>query len=102
MQYQVARVDTALREELGIADGLADPRVFVLDPCCGTGAYLVEVLRKIATTFLKEDQGMGALAELYTKKAAQERVFGFELLPAPFVVAHLQMGLLLQNLGRAV
>ena len=42
---------------------------------------------------------MGALAELYTKKAAQERVFGFELLPAPFVVAHLQMGLLLQNLG---
>jgi hypothetical protein len=30
---QVARVDTALREELDIPDGLADPRVFVLDPC---------------------------------------------------------------------
>jgi len=98
VQYQVARVDAALREELDIPDGLADPRVFVLDPCCGTGAYLVEVLRLIHK-FLKEDQGMGALAELYTKKAAQERVFGFELLPAPFVVAHLQMGLLLQNLG---
>ena len=27
-----------------------------------------------------------------------ERVFGFEILPAPFVVAHLQLGLLLQNL----
>ena len=98
VQYQVARVDAALREELDIPDGLADPRVFVLDPCCGTGAYLVEVLRYIHK-FLKEDQGMGALAELYTKKAAQERVFGFELLPAPFVVAHLQMGLLMQNLG---
>ena len=98
VQYQVARVDAALREELDIPDGLADPRVFVLDPCSGTGAYVVEVLRHIHK-FLKEDQGMGALAELYTKKAAQERIFGFELLPAPFVVAHLQMGLFLQNLG---
>ena len=41
----VARVDTVLREELGLADGLADQNVYVLDPCCGTGAYLVEVLR---------------------------------------------------------
>jgi hypothetical protein len=98
VQYQVARVDAALREELGVADGLADKNVIVLDPCCGTGAYLVEVLRHIHK-FLKEDQGMGALAEHYTKQAAQERVFGFELMPAPFVVAHLQMGLLLQNLG---
>jgi hypothetical protein len=96
VEYQVARVDAALREELGILNGLADPRVFVLDPCCGTGAYLVEVLRHIYR-FLKEDQGMGDLSQLYTKQAAQERVFGFELLPAPFVVAHLQLGLLLQS-----
>jgi hypothetical protein len=97
VQYQVARVDAALREELDIPDGLADPRVFVLDPCCGTGAYLVEVLRKIEKT-LKEEKGEGALAELTIKEAAQKRVFGFEIMPAPFVVAHLQMGLLLQNL----
>src|ERR1017187_9106781 len=97
VQYQVARVDAALREELDIPDGLADPRVFVLDPCCGTGAYLVEVLKKIEKT-LKEEKGEGALAQLSIKEAAQKRVFGFEIMPAPFVVAHLQMGLLLQNL----
>jgi hypothetical protein len=39
VQYMVARVDTVLREELDIPDGLADPRVYVLDPCCGTGHY---------------------------------------------------------------
>ena len=33
------------------------------------------------------------------KRAATERVFGFEILPAPFVVAHLQIGLLLAELG---
>jgi hypothetical protein len=98
VQYQVARVDAALREELDSPDGLADPRVFVLDPCCGTGAYLVEVLRVIAQT-LKVEKGEGALAELAVKEAAQQRVFGFEIMPAPFVVAHLQMGLLLQNLA---
>ncbi len=36
-----------------IADGLADPRVVVLDPCCGTGAYLVEVLDRIARTLAR-------------------------------------------------
>lgn len=50
VRYQVARVDTVLREELKVADGLADPNVVVLDPCCGTGAYLVEVLDHIART----------------------------------------------------
>jgi hypothetical protein len=50
VKYQVARVDTVLREELGLADGLADPNVIVLDPCCGTATYLIEVLRKIAET----------------------------------------------------
>jgi len=97
VQYMVTRVDTVLREELGIADGLADPRVYVLDPCCGTGAYLVAVLQRIATT-LREPGGDALLGD-DLKQAAMERVFGFELLPAPFVVAHLQLGLLLQTLG---
>ncbi len=98
VEYMVARVDTVLREELDIPDGLADPRVFVLDPCCGTGAYVVEVLRKIHETLT--ERGEGVLAAADVKKAAQERIFGFELLPAPFVVAHLQLGLVLQNLGQ--
>ena len=97
VKYMVARVDKVLREELDIADGLADPNVYILDPCCGTGAYLVEVLRKIDETL--KANGADALGGSDLKKAAIERVFGFEILTAPFVVAHLQLGLLLQNLG---
>ncbi len=97
VQYMVARVDSALRDELDIEDGLADPRVYVLDPCCGTGTYLVEVLKRISATL--QEKGEDALRSYDVKKAAIERVFGFELLPAPFVVAHLQLGLLLQHLG---
>ena len=97
VRYMVARIDKVLREQLHVANGFADPNVFVLDPCCGTGAFLVEVLRQIETT-LKANGGDALTAE-DIKTAAMERVFGFELLPAPFVVSHLQLGLLLQNLG---
>ena len=97
VKYMVERVDRVLREELKLPDGLADKNVYVLDPCCGTGSYLVEVLDRIHRT-LKE-RGEDALTASDLKEAAQRRVFGFEILPAPFVVSHLQLGLLLQNLG---
>ena len=96
VRYMVARVDRALKDDLGIPDGLAAENVYVLDPCCGTGAYLAEVLRRIAANL--EEQGLGALAGVAVRKAATERVFGFEIMPAPFVVAHLQVGLTMQNL----
>ena len=97
VRYQVERVDSVLRSELHIADGLADPNVVVLDPCCGTGAYLRAVLRRIATTL--NIKGGDALVAHDLKKAAMERIFGFEILPAPFVIAHLQLGLELETLG---
>ena len=96
VRHMVARVDKALKDDLGIADGLAADNVYVLDPCCGTGAYLAEVLRRIALNL--ESRGLGALTGSRVKKAAMERVFGFEIMPAPFVVAHLQVGLTMQAL----
>jgi len=97
VRYMVRRVDQVLVSELGIADGLADPQVYVLDPCCGTGAYLVETLAVIGERF--KAKGGDALAAQRLKKAMTERIFGFEILPAPFVVSHLQIGLLLAGLG---
>ena len=96
VRYMVARVDRALKDDLGIADGLAADNVYVLDPCCGTGAYLAETLKRIAAN-LKE-RGLGALTGARVKQAATQRVFGFEIMPAPFVVAHLQVGLTMQAL----
>ena len=96
VRYMVARVDRAVKDDLGLADGLAAENVYVLDPCCGTGAYLAEVLRRIAANL--SGRGLGALVGARVKQAAVGRVFGFEIMPAPFVVAHLQVGLTLQNL----
>ena len=59
VRYMVARVDRALKDDLGLADGLAADNVYILDPCCGTGAYLAETLRRIAANL--EARGEGAL-----------------------------------------
>ena len=96
VRYMVARVDMALKDDLGIEDGLAADNVYVLDPCCGTGAFLAETLRRIAANL--EGRGLGALTGSRVKQAATQRVFGFEIMPAPFVVAHLQVGLTMQAL----
>ncbi len=96
VRYMVARVDQTLKDDLDIPDGLAAENVYVLDPCCGTGAYLAEVLRRIAANL--QGRGLGALAGSRVKQAALNRVFGFEIMPAPFVVAHLQVGLTMQDL----
>ena len=99
VRYMVARVDRALKDDLGIADGLAADNVYVLDPCCGTGAYLAETLKRIDANLRGR---LGALTGARVKQAATERVFGFEIMPAPFVVAHLQVGLTMQALDAAL
>lgn len=99
VKYMIGRVDQVLREELGVAAGLADENVLILDPACGTGAYLVEVLRHIAAQLGGAANPLLATA---LRQAATSRIYGFEILPAPFVVAHLQLGLLLQQHGASL
>jgi len=96
VRYMVAQVDHALRTELGIEDGLASDDVHVLDPCCGTGTYLLEVLRLIYRRLGAETN---PLAALKLREAATKRLAGFELMPGPLVVAHMQIGLALQSFG---
>ena len=97
VRYMVERVDQVLRSELGLADGLADPSVWVLDPCCGTGAYQVEVLARIERTL--REKGEDALVAEDLKQAAMTRVAGFEIMPAPYVIAHWQVGHALRAAG---
>lgn len=50
VDYMVERIDQILRSEFEIEAGFADERVFVLDPCVGTGSYLLSVLRRMAAS----------------------------------------------------
>ena len=97
VRYQVQKVDRLLREQLGCPHGFADEQVVVLDPCCGTGAYLLEVVRCIAADL--HARGDDALVGPSVLQAVTNRVLGFEILTAPFVIAQLQLYLVLSELG---
>lgn len=96
--YQVARADHHLKHDLGIAAGIADPAVYVLDPACGTGTYVAAVLRHIHAANLANGEPQKVAVER-TRAAAVERVLGFEILPAAFIISHLHLARMLNKLG---
>ncbi len=75
VQYMVERVDHLLRTELGQPMGLASQQVRILDPCCGTGAYLTAVLQHIHRTLLESAGDDTALVPNELRTAALTRVF---------------------------
>ena len=99
VRYQVGKIDQLLRRDLGCTRGFADENVIVLDPACGTGAYLLEVLRYAAAQL--EEEGAGGTLAAKLLDAVCRRFIGFEILTAPFVISQLQLYLLLARLGAA-
>jgi hypothetical protein len=99
VRYMVERIDRLLRTELNQPLGFASPTVRVLDPCCGTGAYLTAVLSRIHRTLLETAGDDTALVPNDLQRAALSRIFGFEIMPAPFVIAHMEIARLLDDAG---
>jgi hypothetical protein len=96
VQFIVRAVDTVLRREFGM-QGLMDERALVLDPACGTGSFLYEIVRQVHAQVC-EQLGAGQWAD-YAREHLLPRLFGFELLMAPYTIAHLKLALELQHLG---
>jgi predicted helicase len=96
VQFIVRAVDTVLRREFGM-QGLMDARALVLDPACGTGSFLYEIVRQVHAQVCQH-LGAGQWAD-YARQQLLPRLFGFELLMAPYTIAHLKLALELQRLG---
>jgi len=97
VSYIVRSIDYLLKTKFNKPWGLADKDVMILDPACGTGTFLYFVIQQIYDT-LKEKGQLGGWND-YVKNHLLPRIFGFELLMAPYTVAHMKLGMLLKNLG---
>ncbi len=95
--YIVRSIDHLLKTRFNKPDGLADKNVFILDPACGTGTFLYHVIRHIHDTL--SAKGQKGAWNTYVSQNLLKRIFGFELLMAPYAVAHLKLSLLLKELG---
>ena len=97
ISYIVRSVDSLLKTELDRPDGLADDRTLILDPATGTGGFLLTVLEHIQAS-VTQTYGTAEWGQ-YVNANLVKRIFGFELLVAPYTIAHLKLGLFLQSQG---
>ena len=95
-------------EAVKIPSGTSSTQAFVqvLDPATGTGTFLVETIDLIHKTMTEKwrAQGSGekaikALWNDYVPKHLLPRLHGYELLMAPYAIAHLKIGLKLHETG---
>ena len=95
ISYIVRSVDSLLKTELNRPDGLADDNTLILDPATGTGGFLLTVLDHVRE-YVAETYGAGEWTQ-YINAELVRRIFGFELLVAPYTIAHLKLSLFLQD-----
>jgi hypothetical protein len=114
VSYIVRSVDHFLKKRFALSAGLADatvehyewereqdgkktklhvaaPKVLVLDPACGTGTFLYRVVDHIRQVFMDKDNA--GMWSSYVEEHLLKRLYGFELLMAPYAVAHFKLGL---------
>jgi len=99
VSFIVRSVDQILKTRFGLPRGLADTtrlsdgthKVLVLDPAVGTATFLYAVIDLIREEFMaRNDAGMWSA---YVRDHLLDRIFGFELMMAPYAVAHFKLAL---------
>jgi hypothetical protein len=88
-----------LESRMGKVLSFADDGVVVLDPGCGTGAYLLAALQ-LGLDRSAAREGLGALPGRASSLA--ENLHGFEILVGPYAVAHLRLTQQLLDAGASL
>ncbi|MCH8043919.1 MAG: N-6 DNA methylase [Planctomycetes bacterium] len=96
-------------DDLEIPEGATPDQAFVqiLDPATGTGTFLVEVVDVIHQTMVAKWKKLGhtemfdipGLWNEYVPKHLLPRLHGYELMMAPYAIAHMKIGLKLYETG---
>lgn len=96
------------QKELKIPQGVASesPFVQILDPATGTATFLVTVIEVIYDILSEKwkEQGLSEMQRVaawnaYVPKHLLPRLYGYELMMAPYTIAHLKIGLKLFETG---
>lgn len=105
VRFIVRSVDYLLEKDFGLASGLADTsklangihRVQILDPAVGTGTFISATIRIIYEKLIKSGQ-KGRWAT-YVHHDLLPRLHGFEIMMAPYTIAHLKLGMAFKETG---
>ena len=93
VRFIVRAADDILRRDFGLPAGLADKRVTALDFAAGTGTFMLEMFKLVF------GDNAPARRDMLARKHLLKNFFGFELLLAPFAIAHLKLSQFLKDSG---
>ena len=122
VQFMVRAVDEVLRSRFGLPLGIADatpwrnvaesngfdvprgvdpdkPFVSMVDPATGTGTFLVEWLRQTRTSFCQFEEPGDLRRHIH--ESVLPSMHAFELMLAPYAIAHLKVALELDEVAAA-
>lgn len=105
VQFIVRSVDYLLKKEFNLAMGLADTsklnngthRVQILDPAVGTGTFISTVIGVVYSRLL--ENGQKGRWPTYVHNDLLPRLHGFELMMAPYTIAHLKLSMAFGQTG---
>jgi len=105
VRFIVRAVDHILETEFGLSQGLADTsklssgthKVQILDPAVGTGTFISATIRIIYERLIKS--GQKGRWPAYVHHDLLPRLHGFELMMAPYTIAHLKLGMAFKKTG---
>ena len=91
VDYLVRAVDDVLRRDFGRGAGLGDKGLSLLDPAVGTGTFVLAAAQQ-AVANIASALGSGAVRAVLEEQVLRN-FYGFELLPAPYTIAHVKLAL---------
>jgi Type ISP C-terminal specificity domain/N-6 DNA Methylase len=100
VSFIVRSVHALLRSRLGWDDGLADPRVSLLDPAAGTMTFLTEAFGTALNAYVAA-HGMGGQAAL-VRDHLVPHFHAFEVMMAPYAIGHWRARLFFAERGLAL
>lgn len=95
ISYLVRSVDLLLKTHFHREEGLLDEHVQILDPATGTGTFLASIVRHVYDLL---HHALGGGWESYAKEKLLPRLYGFEVLMAPYTIAHLRLTTMLRKM----
>ncbi len=95
VDFIVRGVDSLLQTHFNIKHGIAEPSVLVLDIATGTGTFLNKVIELVFQKYPLSKFTWNA----HVSDKLLKRIFGFEILMAPYAIAHLKLAHLLKQQG---
>ena len=73
-------------------------RVQILDPAMGTGTFLSEIIRQVRQKF----EGNDGIWNQYASTYLLPRLYGFEVMMAPYTIAHMKLYMQLKDNGALI